>query len=220
MIMKLLLLITALGTILGCNSQSQKNIKREVYMGFKLGSGKQEANNLFQKLVADKKIKAFGRTPYIENYIPVNRYYFSSFSFNVPATDSLVNRLTIVYSDYLNENFTNVVRVSNSATGQHFYNELTNPNQLTDFDIANDVVKKVSLNYAAYDKADTATLEGTTFMSYHWRNRNGINIELTHDFRNQYDPLINDTRHYYYVQLTYTYTDEMEKKIFKKKSIY
>ncbi|MBK9939462.1 MAG: hypothetical protein IPP02_13990 [Chitinophagaceae bacterium] len=42
--------------LFGCASKSQKGIRREVYMGFTLGSGRAEATSLFHKLVSEKKI--------------------------------------------------------------------------------------------------------------------------------------------------------------------
>ena len=216
--MKHFLLIPIFGILLSCNIKSQNDIKREVYMGFKLGSGRHEAESRFISLLKNKTLKPMDKkNVYVENKISPNKFYYSFFWYNIPTTDSIVDKLQVVYSDALDDGFSTLA----NYVPAKFYKDVSNYLSLTDSDISRDIIRNVSLNYKNYDNADTVTLEGTTFMSYHWNNRNGVNIELSHDTRSpSYDPLSNSVRHYYYIQLTYSYTDEMREKIFKKKSIY
>ena len=205
--------------LFGCTSKSQKGIRREVYMGFTLGSGRSEAINVFRKLVSENKILQYEDINYSEHRTSAGKDYYSSTVLLIPDTDSILGGLKIVYSDDLSEYFKNQVGLATVGNAP-YYLIPTDKLEISDSYIADDIIKNIAANYKSYDKADTVTLEGTTYMSYYWNNRNDVDIELNHNVINYFDKVSNKSRHQYFIKLTYNYTDEMKKKIFKKKSIY
>lgn len=213
-----LLLVAFTVFYIGCTGKSQNANRRDIYMGFSLGSGSTEVNRLFQKYLSEKKLLRYNNIAYSQDKTIKGKEYYSSPIFIIPKTDSLLSEIRIVYSDVLNDYF-DYLSMAASA-GNEYYIQLADSKEISSDEIARDVIKKVTTNYKQYDATDTIFTDGVTSKTYYWNNRKDVDIILKHNTELRFDRVNDKVIHYYFILLTYKYSEKLREKVFEKKSIY
>lgn len=211
------ILISFLSIIVySCNSHSKNDFKREVYLGFSLGSGKVEAGKHFTDLVANNTLKRYRDDAYYENSF-IGKKYYSTFSYNIPSGDTLVTGLTVQYSIALDDNFYMMCLAMKG--GDQMYIQLEKDSPISDNEVTADIVSQIDKKYESHI-LDTVFLDGTLFKTFSWENKDGVDIEVEHKTRDMFDNLDMTSKHYYQIRLTYKFNEKLRSSLPENKSVY
>lgn len=221
--MKKLFLFGAVLFLLGCKellpNQKPDDPKRRIVLDFQLGMSAGECNKMFDNLLTTGKLNAYeNKIAYIINPFIYGHKYYSSPVFRYPQADTTLTGLSLYYVDDLDQSFPMYVEVNQNR--DRYFKRINPESGITNHEIVDDIVEKVSKNYGSYNESDSFQISRDSTIKYKWNNVNDVEITLTHTFFSVNDPLIPGLSRYYIISLDYKYTEEMMNKLKLNKSIY
>ena len=132
--------------------------------------------------------------------------YFSSPLYFYPPGDTIVTEVKVVYSESLNTLNETI------EYGLKEWNYLNLSSSTSDVDrvsskkILKDIITKLEPKYGQYHSEDTMTLENSFINIFHWKDKDGVDVELNYfeDLTSPNSNFSGNSRIY----LKYKYTEE------------
>lgn len=194
---------------------SKQNLKREVYLGFELGSSMSEINVKVKKEVASNLITMLtDQVPYIKQ-VALDKNYYATPIFELPQNDSLVSSIKILYFDNFDVDDVGAsLKVLNEYKHSPMNLRFEDPYRINPKLIRDHVTNQLKSKYGEFDKRDTTTTDlGYQLVTTFWKNRNDVDIVLKYQVDFIERPRSS-------IILEYSYTPEFYKKVFSERSIY
>lgn len=201
-------------TLFSCSRN--ETIKREVILGFNLGSSIKETQQKFDDLYEQGKInRVKDNTPYIIHQLQNGKKYYSIPIYSV--RDTIVSEFKLVYTG--NENEISSID-NNIRNGMKTFN-LTSDETIDDTYstkiLKKDIIDNLNKTYGNYSRIDTLNnISSNVFYVYHWDNKNGVDITLEQENSGPPSELSGNSL----LILKYRYIEELFNKLPLGKSIY
>ena len=193
--------------LIGISSCTKEDLSKDVFLGFKLGYGKNDFDEHYKSLLSNGTFdRNEDRTPYFLHKGKNNFKYYSSMYGYTAFMDTLICKIRLYYfTDNKSMAF-----VIDDAKKDIFVNYLDNENKtnLMEEDIIDDLTKK----YGKNDYVIPFPERETNTKRIYWNNRNGVNIILA---RTKFIYASGES-----LFVEFTYTDDYASRVFKQKSVY
>ena len=196
--------------IIGC---SPKDLKRQVYFNFKMGSTLSEFENDVTEFYRKNNNKMYAAHSYN------NSFYYSSLDARHNKYDTVINFLTIFF--FLNpEEYKGQFDAHQSNSTLFLDAESKKEIEDISSDILNDLKNKYGEPNDTTEYGDFEVKEELT-KKFIWTNKNDLKINFiknTMFYENYETPT--DSKYFYSLRIIYEYTDNIKNKYFKEKSPY
>jgi hypothetical protein len=180
--MKKLILLLGVFIFISLISCQQKPIKREIFMGFELGSTLEEYTNKLNTYKDNGAFQSIYDVPYLSNRILPNKIFYSiPYVYYVRGKSLTINKLILFFCTQERDI---VSTRKNNANKEPYLNIVDNTSSFTNetipstSEITNKLISDLSRKYGFYDKSDTLDLSDRKIINYLWKDKNGINIKI------------------------------------------
>jgi hypothetical protein len=201
--------------------EKQESLDRDVFMGLKLGSTQKIAEKKIQDLVTQGTFKVHEfKFPYFVNKIDHSSEYYSLPLYFSQPGDSVITEIKVMFFD--DRQWIRSV-VNSGLEGSIFFNLKSSSNsneKLTSRVIFSDIVNSLNGKYGQFDEeSDQLDFFDNSIQirNLYWNNRKGVNIKLIYIIdKENIESYAGDSQ----ISISYTYTDDLMKKLNLRNSIY
>ena len=203
------------------NCEKQERLDREVFMGLKLGSTQKMAEKKIQDLVTQGTFQVHEfKFPYFVNKVDHSSEYYSLPLYFSQPGDSVITEIKVMFFDDLQWKRS---VVKSGLEGTIFFNLKSKSNfkeKLTSNAIFSDIVSSLNSKYGQFDEeSDQLDFFDSSIQirNIYWNNREGVNIKLIYiTDKENIERYAGDSQ----ISLSYTYTNDLMKKLNLRNSIY
>lgn len=211
---KLFLAVLLILSLVSCGQITESN-KRTAYSGFQLGSGVSEINERIWKLAKTGIVTPLGKHDYYwRNYLDQKLYFYAPIFF-FPAGDSICSEMRLMFFDKLENG---VYDLNNAKEGVVSMNlACYDGNRIESGKLKIRVIEALTNEFGNYTTVDTLTWDDDQLEMTKWKNKNGIDITVRYRYlKDKWAPFVSNSS----LTVSYTYTDEMRKKIMRKSATF
>lgn len=201
--------------------EKQESLDRDVFMGLKLGSTQKMVEKKIEDLVTQGTFKVHEfKFPYFTNKVDNSSEYYSLPLFFSQPGDSVITEIKVMFFD--DRQWIRSV-VKSGLEGSIFFNLKSSSNsneKLKSNAIFSDILNSLRDKYGQFDE-ESDQLDffdnSIRIRNIYWNNREGVNIKLIYITDNgNIESYAGDSQ----ISISYTYTNDLMKKLNLRNSIY